>query len=175
MLQCYRLSKRCTSVAHCHRSTKGLYVTLLSIFPVLRMTQFSDPAVWYESSRGVLSGFLHVQHRDADEKGCAQECELCVRCEGIDGREKVEHRQSGRAVKFNMITTATATMFTQLFVKGTRSTVVARWTAGQDVQRSILHLRHDSQQISSHQPRLSPAEYSLIVHNQGLSLGYYQQ
>ena len=40
---------------------------------------------------------------------------------------------------------------------GVRSTVVARWTAGQQVDRAILHQGHDSQQNSYHQPRLSPA------------------
>ena len=31
-----------------------------------------------------------------------------------------------------------------------RSAIVARWTAGQQVERSILHQEHDSQQNSSH-------------------------
>ena len=44
--------------------------------------------------------------------------------------------------------------------RGVRGTVVARWTAGQQVKRSI-HQGHDSQPNSFHQPRLSPAQYSL--------------
>ena len=36
-----------------------------------------------------------------------------------------------------------------------RSTVVVYWTAGQEVQQSILHLEHNSNQYSSHWPRLS--------------------
>ena len=46
-------------------------------------------------------------------------------------------------------------------VGGIRGTVVARWTAGQQVERSILRQGNDSSQISSHSPRLSPAQYSL--------------
>ena len=34
------------------------------------------------------------------------------------------------------------------------SSVVACWAAGQQVKRSILHLEHDSNQTSSHKPRL---------------------
>ena len=51
---------------------------------------------------------------------------------------------------------------------GIRGTVVARWTAGQQVERSILRQGHGSYQNSSHSPRLSPAQFSLTVHNRGL-------
>ena len=47
------------------------------------------------------------------------------------------------------------------FVGGIRSTVITRWTAGQQVERSTLHQGHDSQTTSSHKPRLSAAQYSL--------------
>ena len=43
-----------------------------------------------------------------------------------------------------------------------------RWTSGQQVERSILHQGKDSYQHSSHQPRLSPALYSLTVQNRCL-------
>ena len=41
-------------------------------------------------------------------------------------------------------------------------------TAGQRVERWILHQVHDSQQNSAHLPRLSTAQCSLIVQNLGL-------
>ena len=41
-------------------------------------------------------------------------------------------------------------------------------TAGQQVERPILHQEHDSKQNSSHKPGLSPAQYSLTVQNRGL-------
>ena len=44
-------------------------------------------------------------------------------------------------------------------------TVVTHWTAGQHVERLILHLGHDSYKNSSHQPMVSPAQYSLAVQN----------
>ena len=44
---------------------------------------------------------------------------------------------------------------------GIRSTVVVRWTVGQQVGRSILQQGHDSEQNSSHSPRLFPAQYSV--------------
>ena len=45
-----------------------------------------------------------------------------------------------------------------------RGTVVVRWTAGQQVDRSILCQGHDS----PHPPRLFPSQYSLTVQNRGL-------
>ena len=50
-------------------------------------------------------------------------------------------------------------------VGGVRIPVVVRWTAGQQVERLILRLGHDSTQNSSHKPRLSPAQYSHTVQN----------
>ena len=47
-------------------------------------------------------------------------------------------------------------------VGGIRGTVVARWTAGQQVERAILRQAHDTFQNSSHLLRLFPAQYSLI-------------
>ena len=46
--------------------------------------------------------------------------------------------------------------------------MVARSTAGQQVERSILRQGQDSQQASSHSPMLSPAQLSLTVQNRGL-------
>ena len=46
---------------------------------------------------------------------------------------------------------------------GIRGTVVSRWTTSQQVERSILCQGHDSQQNSSHSPRLLPAQYSLNI------------
>ena len=42
------------------------------------------------------------------------------------------------------------------------------WTAGQQVERSILRQGHDLQQNLSHSPRLSPAQFRLKVQNRGL-------
>ena len=39
----------------------------------------------------------------------------------------------------------------------------APWTAGQQVERSILHMGHVSYQTSSHQSRLYPVQFSLTV------------
>ena len=60
------------------------------------------------------------------------------------------------------------------------STLVGYWTAGQQVKRSILRLGHDLYQNSSHQPRLSLAQCSLVVHNNWLKhhsvdIGNYKQ
>ena len=44
---------------------------------------------------------------------------------------------------------------------GIRGTVVAHWTADQQVERAILHQGHDSLQKSSHSPWLSLAQYRL--------------
>ena len=52
--------------------------------------------------------------------------------------------------------------------QGIRDTVVSRWTTGQKVERQILRQGHDSQQNSSHSPRLSPAQLSLTVQNRSL-------
>ena len=49
--------------------------------------------------------------------------------------------------------------------EGTRGTVVADWTAGKLVERSILHQGHDSEQNSYHFPSLSLAQYILTVQN----------
>ena len=53
---------------------------------------------------------------------------------------------------------------------GIRGTVVSitRLTTGQQVERSIVRQGHDSQQNSSHWPRLSPAQYSITVQIRGL-------
>ena len=52
---------------------------------------------------------------------------------------------------------------------GVRSSVVARWSAGQQVERLIIHQGHDSEQNSAHLPRLFTAKYTLFtVHNGGL-------
>ena len=45
--------------------------------------------------------------------------------------------------------------------RGIRGTVVARWTAGQHVERSILRHEQYSYQNSSYSLKLSPAKYSL--------------
>ena len=55
--------------------------------------------------------------------------------------------------------TKNANVFLNQYVSG-RSTVVACWTAGQQIQQSILHLGHDPFQIHL---RLSPAQYSLTT------------
>ena len=49
-----------------------------------------------------------------------------------------------------------------------RNTVLARWTVDQQCDRSILHQGHDSYQISSHCPKLPPAQYQLTVQNRVL-------
>ena len=49
-----------------------------------------------------------------------------------------------------------------------RSTGVARWTADQYPERSILHLGHVSYQIHLIFPRFSPAKYSHTVQNHAL-------
>ena len=53
----------------------------------------------------------------------------------------------------------------QSSIESSSGTVVARRTAGQQAEWSILHLRHGLYQNSSHYPRC-PAQYSLQVQNQ---------
>ena len=53
-------------------------------------------------------------------------------------------------------------------VEGIRGTVIARWTTGQQVERSILRQGYDSLQNSSYSPRLFPAQYRLGMQNRGL-------
>ena len=58
---------------------------------------------------------------------------------------------------------------TLLNLWGSRSTLVARWTAGQQAERSILHLRHVSRKIhliSPGYPLLSISLQCLIVCDQ---------
>ena len=54
----------------------------------------------------------------------------------------------------------------QIFVGGSRSIVVVCWTAGQQIEQSILV--HNPYQNSSHLPRSPPAHYSFTVQNCGL-------
>ena len=42
------------------------------------------------------------------------------------------------------------------------------WTTGQQAKWSILHQGHDSKQNSSREPRLPPAQYSIMVQDLGL-------
>ena len=51
---------------------------------------------------------------------------------------------------------------------GIRGTVVARWTAGQQVERLTLPQDHGSYKTSSHYFRLSSAQFSLRVQNRVL-------
>ena len=54
-------------------------------------------------------------------------------------------------------------------MRGIRGTVIACWTTDEQVERSILRqgMIHNKKN-STHSPRLSPAQYSLIVQNGGL-------
>ena len=57
-------------------------------------------------------------------------------------------------------------------IGGIRGTVVTLWTAGQQVERSILCQGHNSQQYLSHLPK-SPAQYSLTVQNHSQNTIHY--
>ena len=80
----------------------------------------------------------------------------------VFGRKRIKHYKTFTHIRLPILVTS---LYTK---RGILGTVVACWTAGQQAERAILHLGHDSYQNSSHLPRLSPAQHSLTEQNPGL-------